>query len=184
MAPPACTGRALWVVRHAKAERRAPTGGEDRDRLLSARGRRDATALGQRLSHQPPALALGDVRPPDLALCSAATRTRQTAELIADPTGGRLAVEPSGSLYGADVEQVLCLVREVDEAVTSLVVVGHNPTMFELVWELLSSDDERSELDEFGFPTCALAVLALDVGSWEDVARRCGRRLGLFEPPY
>jgi phosphohistidine phosphatase len=127
---------------------------------------------------------------PDLALCSAAVRTRQTADLVVAATGNRLPVDTYRSLYGADPDLVLQYVREIDEGVRSALVVGHNPTMFELVWELSSEEggdrppSGPSELEAHGFPTCALAVLALRVDSWEDVAAGCGSVVGLFKPPY
>ena len=72
----------------------------------------------------------------------------------------------------------------------SALVVGHNPTVYELVWELLADGDDdrpgsdRSVLEAHGFPTCALAVLALDAAAWKDLSRGCGRLAGLFKPPY
>ena len=69
-------------------------------------------------------------------------------------------------------------------------MVGHNPTMYQLVWELLADRGEedpagdRAVLEAHGFPTCALAVLVLEVRAWEDVAHGCGRLAGLFKPPY
>ena len=69
--------------------------------------------------------------------------------------------------------------------------MGHNPTIYELVWELLADGDgegpgsDRAALEAHGFPTCALAVLALEVAAWEDVAHGLRRGwLGLFKPPY
>ena len=40
----------MWILRHAKAAAEPPAGGRDRDRPLTARGRRDAAALGARLA--------------------------------------------------------------------------------------------------------------------------------------
>ena len=36
----------LWLLRHAKAVADPPSGGEDFDRVLAPRGRRDGAALG------------------------------------------------------------------------------------------------------------------------------------------
>ncbi len=182
--------RHLWVLRHGKAASDAPWRGGDRERPLTARGRRDATTLGNRLAEERPVLGLEDVRPPDLAICSSAVRTRQTAGLIVKALGNRLPLDSYRSLYEAGTEDVLGYLREIDEAVTSALVVGHNPTMFELVWELLAADEDgdggtdRATLEGRGFPTCALAVLTLHVDAWEDVAHGCATLAGLFKPPY
>jgi phosphohistidine phosphatase len=200
--------RYLWVVRHGKAASDAPWGGTDRERPLTARGRRDATALGRRLTEEPPILGLEGVPAPDMAICSAAVRTRQTAELIVNATGDRLPLDSYRSLYEADTDVVLQYLREIEEGVISLLLVGHNPTMFDLAWQLLvdpgdakggGSDavagagglvpndagrDDRSILEAHGFPTCALAVLKLDITAWEDVVHDCGTLVGVFKPPY
>jgi len=212
--------RYLWVVRHGKAASDAPWGGTDRERPLTARGRRDATALGRRLTDEPPILGLEGVPAPDMAICSAAVRTRQTADLIVKATGDRLPLDAYRSLYEADTDVVLQYLREIDEGVISLLLVGHNPTMFDLAWELLGEPrdgteddgtenggaegggaagggsgssglppnagrrDDRSILEAHGFPTCALAVLKLDITAWEDVVHGCGTLAGVFKPPY
>ncbi len=183
--------RHLWLLRHGKAASDAPWGGSDQERPLTARGRRDAAALGARLAGEPPVFGLEGVRPPDLAICSAAVRTRQTADLLAEAMGGRLPVDAYHSLYGADPDLFLRYVREVDEGVQSALFVGHNPTVFEVAWLLLrvpaDSDDpttDRAVLEAHAFPTCALAVLTLEVGAWEDVVHGCADLAGVFKPPY
>ena len=81
---------------------------------------------------------------------------------------------------------MLTYLREVDEHARSALVVGHNPTMYQLIWDLLADGVGRPGRGwrPHGFPTCALAVLALHVGGWEDIAAGCGPLVGLFGPPY
>jgi phosphohistidine phosphatase len=182
--------RYLWLLRHGKAASDAPWGGSDKERPLTARGRRDASALGQRILKEQPVLGLRGVVAPVLAICSAAVRTRQTAELVVKAMGGRIPIDSYRSLYEADTEVVLQYVREIDESVTSALVVGHNPTIYQLVWEMLGDSDEgggardRATLEAHGFPTCSLAVVTLHVVAWEDVTHGCGNLAGVFKPPY
>jgi phosphohistidine phosphatase len=220
----------LWILRHAKAASDAPWGGSDKDRPLTAHGRRDASALGRRLAADPIDLRFGrrsgtegpggseraggsgggdgeldldlddggstghaTVRRPEIALCSAAVRTRQTADLVLEGMGGERPVSAYQSLYSADPDLVLQYVREIDEGVDSALLVGHNPTVFDLAFQLLADPavttvapefSDRDLLEVHGFPTCALAVLSLAVGAWEDVAHGCGTLAGVFKPPY
>jgi len=179
--------RYLWLLRHAKAASDAPRGGSDRERPLTARGRRDATALGERLVADPPLPGLEGIRRPDLAICSAAVRTRQTADRVIEAMGGRIPLDSYRSLYDADLDVVLRYLREVDEGVKSALLVGHNPTIFATALDLVDRDDDdrdRATLEIHGFPTCALAVVALALGAWEDVARGRGTLVGVFRPPY
>jgi phosphohistidine phosphatase len=182
--------RFLWVLRHGKAASEAPWGGSDRERPLSARGRRDATALGGRLGVGTPLPGLEDIPPPAHVICSAAVRTRQTADLVVSAMGGDPPLEAYRSLYGADTDVALRYIHEIDNRVASALLVGHNPTMLQLAWELLSgpTDDEpshdRSALEARPFTTCALAVFGFSVYGWDEVQWGTGRLIGLFTPPY
>ncbi len=71
-------------------------------------------------------------------MCSAAVRTRQTADLVVEAMGGGLPVSSYRSLYSAELDLVLQYVREIDEGARSALLVGHNPTMFEVAWRLLA----------------------------------------------
>ena len=143
-----------------------------------------------------------------MAICSAAVRTRQTTDRIVDAMGGQLPVDAYRSLYEADTDLVLQYLREVDEGVRSVLLVGHNPAMYRLAWELTGDEQGGEEqggdepggddkgarsggpvtahavLEAHGFPTCALAAVSLQVGAWEDVAHGCGHLAGVFKPPY
>ena len=184
--PPTITHRYLWLLRHGKAASDAPWGGSDRERPLTARGRRDARALGARLAAGDDHLGLEGIPTPELAICSAAVRTRQTADLVIEAMGGEVPLDSYQSLYGADPDQLLQYVREIDEGVSSALVVGHNPTVYQLAHELLDAEDDagRDLLEARGFPTCALAVLVLRVPDWEDLVAVSGRLAGVFAPPY
>ncbi|MCH1866782.1 histidine phosphatase family protein [Nocardioides sp. CFH 31398] len=152
--------RTLVVVRHAKAERQAPT---DFERRLADRGRVDAADLGSWLAEQ------GVV--PDAGLVSAAQRTDETWDAVAAAAGWTCRPRLTRSLYLADEAVVLQQVREFDDDATTAVVVGHNPTMHALaVW----LDDGEGDAAARGaiassYPTSAATVLTFE-GSWTDLA--------------
>jgi phosphohistidine phosphatase len=185
--------RYLWLLRHGKAASDAPWGGGDRERPLTARGRRDATALGVRLADKQPMPGLKGTPRLELVICSAAVRTRQTADLIVKELGGHILFDSYRSLYQADADDMLQYVQAIDGEVRSALVVGHNPSVYQLAWDLLADQDDhdqqtasadRSRLETHGFPTCAMAVLTLEAAGWGDVTPQCGRLSGLFKPPY
>jgi phosphohistidine phosphatase len=181
--PSSPTGRQLWILRHAKAAD-GQTGGRDRDRPLTERGRRDAAALGARLAADGPLFETPDLLRPERALCSSAVRTAQTAELVLGRLVPAVPLATYRSLYQADADTVLDYVRETDDRVRSVLVVGHNPTMFHVTWDVLGGPSDRDRLDATGFPTCALAVVRLAAASWADVTGGEGLLAGLFTPPY
>jgi len=165
--------RRLVVMRHAKAE---PGGETDAVRELAQRGWNDALAAGRWLA--------GSGITPDAALVSSARRTRSTWLAVAEGGSFEADATYSDSLYTAGPETALDLVRETDDVVTSLLVIGHNPTMAYLA-QLLddgSGDEEAHREMAVGFPTSALAVFevtqswaSLDLASARLVAFHAGR---------
>ncbi|AQS70747.1 histidine phosphatase family protein [Streptomyces pactum] len=153
--------RRLVVLRHAKSAR--PDGVADHDRPLAGRGRRDAPAAGR-------ALAQAD-RLPDLALCSTAVRARQTWELASAQWGTPPPVHYDPRLYAAGAPDLLEVVREVPAEIGTLLLVGHNPGLEELVLELAGDAlDDTLDRVRVKFPTSAVAVLAWHGTDWRALA--------------
>jgi len=157
-------GRRLLLMRHAKAEQEAAT---DHARPLSRRGQRDAHAAGIVLGGR------GDV--PDLVLVSTAQRTRDTWDGVlgglVDGLGER---QPEAwfdrSLYDEGPRAVVELLGAVDEAVSSVLVIGHNPTI-SMVAAALSDGESDPVLEQTvaaGLATSALACFDVPV-AWSDV---------------
>ncbi|MFD7459444.1 MULTISPECIES: SixA phosphatase family protein [unclassified Streptomyces] len=158
--------RRLVVLRHAKSA--WPLDVPDHDRPLAPRGRRDAPAAGQ-------ALAAADCLP-DLALCSTALRARQTWELAAAQWGTPPPVRFEPRLYAAGVPELIAVVREVPAEVRTLLLIGHNPGLEELVLALAGDGlDDTLDRVRSKFPTSALAALAWHSTDW--AALRAGTAL-------
>lgn len=158
--------RRIVVMRHAKAE---PTAPSDHERALADRGRGDAEEAGRWLREQ------GII--PDAALVSGALRTRETWEHVAAAAGCDVAPEFSAALYAAGSDTAFDLVREVDDGVRNLLVIGHNPTMAYLVELIDDGDgdpDATTHMLTRGFPTCALSVFTV-AGAWSDLGPGTGR---------
>jgi phosphohistidine phosphatase len=157
--------RRLVVMRHAKAEQEGPT---DFERPLSDRGRLEAAAAGDWLSAQGFA--------PSHALVSAALRTEQTWEAVASGGGWSLSPDLDRGLYAAGPESALDLVRLVPTEVSSLIVIGHNPTMAVLAPVLDDGTGDPAVAAEMvgGFPTSAVAVFSYD-GAWADLSEGTAR---------
>jgi phosphohistidine phosphatase len=151
--------KTLVVIRHSKSEQSGPS---DFERELTDRGMVDAAEAGQWLA--------GRGIEPDLALVSAAVRTQQTWEAANEAGGWDLEGTPEDSLYEAGTESALDLIRETDDVIRTLVVVGHNPTMASLAALLDdgNGDEEAGNEMALGFPTNAVAVFSYD-GDWSDL---------------
>jgi phosphohistidine phosphatase len=148
--------RRLVLIRHSKAV----PGDVDHERPLADRGFRDAAALGRWLAE-------AGVEP-ERVVVSTATRASQTWECAADALGSTARVVPDSEVYVNTVEALLAIVHRTPADVTTLVLVGHNPSMAELAFELDDgSGDEaaRAELDR-SYPTSGVACFDVPV-KWE-----------------
>jgi phosphohistidine phosphatase len=170
--------RRLMLLRHAKTETDAPSG-QDHDRRLDERGRRDAAEMGHWIARNPPF--------PELVLVSTAVRAKQTWDLAWDEMKDRVKapeVELLDELYGAEPAQLLRTVRMASASDPKrLMLVGHNPGMHELALMLTGHGDKsaRKALED-NLPTSGLAILDFDTKDWTDVAFRSGK-LALFVSP-
>jgi phosphohistidine phosphatase len=172
--------RFVWLLRHAKAVTDPPAGGTDHERPLAPRGRRDAAALGQRIGAGD--LGFGRDRPPQLLLASSAARTTETAGRIASTLG--LSVDRRQRLYNGSPTDVLAELRELDDGVGSVMVVGHNPATHSLALELLSETDVEGRAALARFPTCAVALLRARADRWASLSYGVGTLEGFAQPPY
>ncbi len=155
---PAATERRLVVVRHAKSA--YPTGVIDHDRPLNDRGRRDAPAIGRWLE-----MHLGWRRGGEpLVLVSSAVRAQQTWSLASHELGDRWMLRVQRTeprIYEASTRTLRAIIDEVPDTVETLVLVGHNPGLADLVAECGSPGEARDEA-VVKFPTSAIAVLGTD----------------------
>ena len=177
----AAPGRVLWLVRHATAVPDPPAGGSDHDRPLTPSGRRDAEALGRRLAGDRFGLAPVDL--PTVALCSTARRTVQTAEAAVAAIPAELDLRRA--LYRATPDELLDEVRTVDDGVSAVMVVGHNPTIHRAAVAMVAEGDPdgRGPMSD-RFPTCGVVVYRLPVERWRDVVAGSGVVAGWFAPPF
>jgi phosphohistidine phosphatase len=153
----------LVIVRHAKSA--WPDGVPDEKRPLNKRGRRDAPAVGRWLRKQ--------IGRPRAVVCSPATRTRQTWELVADELDKAPDPVFDTRVYEASAKKLLAVVRDLPDGAGPAVLVGHNPGVADLV-ELLTGESPEMK-------TSAIAVLNV-AGSWAD-AKPGGAELVAYATP-
>ncbi len=164
----------LYLLRHAKAVP-AERGMADRDRPLTARGHRDARLMGT---------AIAEAGVPDLILCSPARRTRETLDGVVETLAAAPKVIIVDHLYDGRDATYDEVVAAHGGSALRLLIIAHNPTIHATA-VALAIKGERSARAAMAakFPTCALAVLALDIAEWrvrpgELIAFRRPRDLG------
>ncbi len=151
------TPKLLIVLRHAKS---AWPDVPDHDRPLADRGRRDAPEAGRWLRRSG--------RRPDRVICSTARRARETWALAAAQLDPAPPVAQDKRVYTAEYTDLLRIIAETPDEVTTLLLAGHEPAVRELTL-YLTGDALGDTLARVHakFPTAALAVLALP-GPWVD----------------
>lgn len=152
--------RTLVLLRHAKTEQ--VPGKPDHDRELTQRGRLDAQAAGRWLRDN------GIVA--DLVICSTSVRTRQTWDEAVRGGAHTGFVEYRRTVYDNSPQDLLETLRQDAGDVSTVVVVGHGPSVPYLASSLSDgqgSSDAHTALGD-GFPTCGVAVLRY-AGDWMDV---------------
>jgi phosphohistidine phosphatase len=156
-------------MRHAKSD--YPAGVADHERPLAPRGIREAGLAGDWLRANAPTI--------DAVLCSTATRARQTLAR----SGIDAPVRYSERLYGATPGTMIDEISETADAVVTLLVIGHEPTMSELALTLDDDGTDMAVVERIStkFPTSAIAVLTVP-GAWTGLEPRRAALTG-FEVP-
>lgn len=158
--------KTLLLIRHAHAGHGEP-GTRDKLRSLSARGQREAAAVGKRLAAQ-------GARP-DLIVSSPAVRTCETARVIARALGYPLEdIVPIERLYEAEVEDLIEVIEGLNERHSQVILIAHNPALGELAWRF--SDELESMVPG------AVAQFTFDADSWTEVPRAKLSRASLETP--
>lgn len=158
--------KTLLILRHAKSGHDDPTV-TDHERPLNERGKRDAPRVGKLLGEIGP--------PPDLILCSTAKRTRATAKRVIEAGALAAPLILADELYHASAEGYLAVVRQQPDHCERILLVGHNPGLEELYAGLTGRHES--------LPTAALAVLALDIDSWQAATTSCrATSQGIWRP--
>ncbi len=157
--------RQLYLIRHAEAANRL-LNQTDLERTLTAKGLLDAQRLGHYLSQHPI----------DKILYSHAVRTAQTALAINQSLqlpSERLV--KSSVLYHADVMTLLHVAQSIENHVSKVAVVAHNPTI-----SALASTLSLERVPTFS-PTQVVA-LAFNIDNWNHLSQQSGQLSFVYVP--
>jgi phosphohistidine phosphatase len=148
----------LILLRHAKSGDDGMVA-RDFDRRLNAKGRRAARAMGRHLKDS--GLRF------DAVVASPAVRVAETLEEVSGGYGPGIVPDWHRNLYLAPAEELLDVVRNTEDDVDSLLLVGHNPGLEELVLLLVPAEAGvgRSAVEE-KYPTASIAEIMLPIAHW------------------
>ncbi|RDE22481.1 histidine phosphatase family protein [Motiliproteus coralliicola] len=161
----------LLLIRHAKSSWSNP-GVSDHERPLNKRGKRNLPLMAEHIQQQ------GYVV--ERLISSNAVRAATTARALAPALlqrpvkAAEQALELEHRLYQFDWQPLWHFLQQQPDTVRKMALVGHNPALEELLQRLC---DESHSL-----PTCALAVLQLNLNHWQALHPGCAELLYRTSP--
>ncbi len=167
--------KTLGLYRHAKSDW-SDAHARDFDRPLNARGRRGAAVMGRHI--QDHAVAWSRI------IASPAVRCTETITVGNQAIGTAYNVTWDRRIYLASSATLLDLLGEQEEDIASILMVGHNPGLEDLIFDLVpdAPGNALRDMVEEKFPTATYAVLELDIDAWANAAPGCGRQIHLIRP--
>ncbi len=144
--------KTLFLLRHAKSSWK-DLSLADFDRPLKKRGKDSARSIGL--------LVKKEKIFPNLILCSPARRTRETIKIVRETAELPSELRYEERIYEGNSMKLLAVLGEVNPTVESVLMIGHNPGMENLL-ELLTGRALQ-------MPTAAFAKINLDVKSWTEL---------------
>jgi phosphohistidine phosphatase len=144
----------IFLLRHAKSDW-STMGQKDFDRPLAKRGVNDALLIAQYIQDMGYSI--------DMVFCSTAQRTKETFDLCADSFNFKIEKATYlEELYFGTVDTLVDLIKSLNEKFSSVLVVGHNPTMQFFLEELTGKTLNN-------FSTCGLAQICTE-NSWKNLS--------------
>jgi phosphohistidine phosphatase len=146
--------KSLYVVRHAKSSWEHPEL-KDADRPLMKKGREKTTLVITYLLKKKIFV--------DKILTSPAVRAYETAKMIAEALNYPIdQIDVRDSIYMADTDDLTTMLIELPQDINSVMLVGHNPELTDLVNMFL---DKELEI----LPTSGVVHIEFKTDQWEDV---------------
>ena len=156
--------KTLYLLRHAKSGWDDPVA-RDFDRPLNKRGEKAARTIGQWMAANGVTF--------EQVFASPAVRVIDTLDGVWAGYGRKMEPTWDRRIYLASSATLLDVLREVSDDHDSVMMVGHNPGMEDVVFDLVPDDGSsplREEV-EVKYPTAALAQLEIDIESWGDIGK-------------
>ncbi len=164
----------LSLLRHAKSDWQDPTT-RDFDRPLNDKGKRVARAMGHWVAAQKIRF--------DHIIASPALRVQETIEYFIEGYGKRFDIDWERKIYLASSATILDVVRESDDDYAHILVVGHNPGIEDIIFDLVPDNGSKlRDMVEKKYPTGAFSKLHLDCNHWTELSNNPAQ-FETFMPP-
>lgn len=152
--------KTIHLIRHAKSSWSHPEL-SDIERPLNKRGRHACRIMAR------PILDAGCSF--ENVFCSVARRTQLTIEGLSESIPKqKIAWQLKEALYTFDWEEILSWVHQLDDSMSNIVIIGHNPALTDFC-------NEMGDKYIYNIPTCGYAQLTFSINRWRDLSPSCGK---------
>jgi len=160
--------KTIYLLRHAKAENQ-DLRKNDFERRLVEKGQKHAEKMAK--------LMASFRFPPEFIYSSAAPRARETAEIFAQALKLEDKLTLVENFYAASHPVYLQAVQKLPDELSSVLMVGHNPILEDLVMNLTGKSNFHLKM-----PTCAFASIHFHVTLWSEIRPATGILRTLLYP--
>ena len=140
----------LIIIRHCKSSW-SDLNLNDFDRPLNNRGIQDGNLMSKELSKK--------IDKVDLLFSSSSKRTRLTADFFIEVINIK-KINFMDELYHSSSENIINILKKISSTKKSVMVIGHNPGLTDLVNKLTS-------INLYNLPTCGVAIINLNIKNWD-----------------
>ena len=144
----------LILVRHAKSSLNQPLV-SDHERILNQTGISEAKLIGQYLSN--------NQYIPSHIISSTATRTLETANIIIKQLKFKNNIETQSLIYSDSFLNILNLINNIDNQYQCVMIVGHNPTITQLINHITNVRIDH-------MPTCGTGIIDFKI-TWDSITK-------------
>jgi phosphohistidine phosphatase len=124
----------IIILRHGEASNGKPDG-TDKSRELTAAGKDYIRSVGEFLK-------LKQIKS-DYILCSDAVRAQQTLENFLEGYGRDISNDLYSEIYSGSIDDIVTVAFAALENQDSIMIIGHNPVLENLAYDLTGSDCGR-----------------------------------------
>tara|TARA_B100001540_G_scaffold308511_1_gene323314 strand:+ start:516 stop:1025 length:510 start_codon:yes stop_codon:yes gene_type:complete len=153
--------KTLYLLRHGEANPLNDKG--DLERSLTINGEKSLSLLLNNLCNQNIIW--------DLAICSVALRARQSLAILQSSCSKKEVIF-SNELYNVSTNDVLTLVKNINDKNEDVLLVGHNPSLRNLALMLALDGGEKYKSLAKDFPPGSFISLKTQIKSWSNIQPR------------
>ena len=112
----------------------------------------------------------------DHVIASPAVRVVETIDQVVSGYGKRIEPTWERRVYLASSATLMDVLREANDSIETVLMIGHNPSMEDIVLDLVPDGKDQPLRDAVyeKYPTAALAEIEIDIESWSALERNQG----------